>query len=850
MLKKHIVPIAVILFFVVLVFKDFIFKGLLPIPGDILIGAYFPWLDYKWGYPTGVPVKNPLPSDIISFLYPWRVLGIEIIKSGSLPFWDPTSLLGTPLMANFQAAILNPLNFLFFVFNYPFAWSIQVFLQPILIAFATFLFLKNLGLKTASSLFGSLTFAFSGFSIIWMEYNTIGFTLVFVPLVLLIVDKIITQPKFTYAFWLGLLLCLQIFAGYPQISIYTIFFATIYFIYKILSNQDNLFWRANKPTNIGHELSKQLSAGYLAVLLRSSSFFKITVYISGVISSLLLSAVQIIPSLELLKFSIRSVDSTALAGGIQFLPIRHLITLFIPDFFGNPGTGNYWSLGSYDNFVLFIPIIALCFAVWPFLSKSAFHRQNLIFVIFLLITLLIATNNILSALVVKYDIVGLKSAVAARVLFMFDFSLAVLSAVGLNNLLLGQKVTLFYKIVLVAFYLGITLGLVYTFVHLKYSLPQGISEISQKVPQQNRQILEIVQSISEDVRIGKVNTLVALKNTVIPFLTIVFVMAIVSLSSLKQVVVFLVFAVLVFNITKATDKYLTFFPPKLLYPDTGVEADLKNNLGVHRFDREKSELFPSNTWVPYGLKAASGQNALLLMSTAKYLNIVNGTNLSSFSRYVDVTNVESPLYDTLDIKYLAVLNRHETKSVPDRIGRPFRRFLVPKFKEYKNFGTVRIMENSANLGLAWFSKNSQCINDETKASIILGASEYNPRNLVILKCQGNQQFFDRVVGAVRVELDAPNYTKLQVQTPLTNYLTFSKAQYPGWQAFVDEKRVPLNAANLALTAVLIPEGRHTVELKYHPDSFYTGLKISVMTLLGWVIYLVLAKLGRSIIKFR
>lgn len=39
-------------------------KGLVPFPGDLLVGAYYPWLEYKWGYEVGVPIKNQLISDI------------------------------------------------------------------------------------------------------------------------------------------------------------------------------------------------------------------------------------------------------------------------------------------------------------------------------------------------------------------------------------------------------------------------------------------------------------------------------------------------------------------------------------------------------------------------------------------------------------------------------------------------------------------------------------------------------------------------------------------------------------------------------------------------------------------
>lgn len=53
-------PIILIVLLVFAFFWKFFVKGLIPIPADITVGMYFPWLDYKWGYVVGVPVKNSL----------------------------------------------------------------------------------------------------------------------------------------------------------------------------------------------------------------------------------------------------------------------------------------------------------------------------------------------------------------------------------------------------------------------------------------------------------------------------------------------------------------------------------------------------------------------------------------------------------------------------------------------------------------------------------------------------------------------------------------------------------------------------------------------------------------------
>ncbi|MCX6724854.1 MAG: hypothetical protein NTV20_02015 [Candidatus Shapirobacteria bacterium] len=62
-------PIFAILFLVFIFFWKFFLKGLIPTPADITVGVYFSWLDYHWGFSTGVLVKNHLTAFRYSFAF-------------------------------------------------------------------------------------------------------------------------------------------------------------------------------------------------------------------------------------------------------------------------------------------------------------------------------------------------------------------------------------------------------------------------------------------------------------------------------------------------------------------------------------------------------------------------------------------------------------------------------------------------------------------------------------------------------------------------------------------------------------------------------------------------------------
>lgn len=805
-MKKILLALLIPLFFTLIIFSRFFLKRELPIPTDILAGAYYPWFDYNFGFSTHVPVKNPLPSDVVSIIYPWRALGIEIIKAGHVPLWDETILSGVPLLANFQSALLNPLNILFFIFPNQIAWSLEVLIQPLLVFIAMFLFLKKIKLSTLAGITASLLYSFSGFVLVWLEYNSLIYTLIFVPLIFLLIQSILEKPQLKLALILGILICLQIFSGYPLSTIYTLLFGMIYF-----------FWEYWQKYPINFKL-------------------KLIFLILGVATGLGLAAIQLLPGQELTSLSIRNFDQSAIAGNIKYLSPAQSLTFFVPDLFGNPATGNFWAEGSFDNLAFFLPTAGVALLLISIASGNSWKKDRRIYLVFIILGLILATKNLISQEVSQLSVLGLNSAVNTRVLFMVCFSGAILAGLLFDDLR-ELKLKMIVKLVPLSLYLAILLGFWATYLKVN-NLSIQAEYLYSTVPKSDKLAFAAVESIRADLITDLTGFLVSFKNMILPFIIVI--LTTLSLNVKSKKILFVVLTMLIFISTKISfDKYLSFTKPELFYPNIPAINHLIETGGKSRFVAEKAELLPQNSWTPYSLSSPNGQNNLAPLNMARYLSLVNTGQLNDglLTRYNQISNLGSPLINTLNVEKIVMLNHKPIESIPDKNGQPFAWLIKPQWKETGNFDTVRIYQNQANLGPAWFSKNITCETDLQKTAQILTDKNYLPQENIVISCaHGHLQNLS--LGSASLTKQQPNFWEFKLTTPVENYLIISLTHYPGWQALLDGEKVDIKPANLTLMGVLIPKGDHTLELLYQPDSFRNGLIITTLTMMAWVLIFV------------
>lgn len=769
--NRNILACLLLIFLSLVFFWKYFFRGLVPIPADTIVGIYYPWRDHVWNnLVAGVPFKNGLLSDVVSIIYPWRVYGIELLKKGIWPLWIPHALAGTPLLANFQSGLFYPANILFFLLTQVDAWSVYIILQPVLSSIFCFLFLRNLKLSISSSLFGSFIFAFSGFSLVWLEYGVVGHAGLWLPLILLAIDKIVGKPSFSWTAVGALAIGFSILAGYPQISFFVLSISLFYALYK------------------GRFLKKRKRL--LVVFL----FF---------VLGLGLSSVQLLPGYELWQLSIRGTDPTAGAFDFGLNPVKNLILAVAPDFYGNPSTGNFWGWGAYNESVSYVGIAGLFLAFIGFFGFKGKKILNF-FKAVLVLSLFLVFKNPISTFVFSKKLPLLANSSAGRFFFLTSFSLAILAAFGAEYLLSEKKPK--KSLCYLAFVFVPFLVLV-----LFVFLAPGFW------PDKNL----------------LANLVVARRNLILPtglFLAgvvLIVVLYLKSFSKFKKVVLILLFFLLVFDLFRFGFKYNSFSKKDYLYPETNLTDFLKNQ-GLYRF----TGLIPQSMFIPYNLASPEGYDPLMASRYNQFANQINEEKFSrifSGSRWVIVNRHESPLLSLLGTKYLLSF-----KPDPKSDWEPaYYKYEEKEYKLVFQYGYSQVYERKSALPRAFIVHDFRVLPDEEILATLMD-EVFDPRKTLLLEEEPSVKPEEKLgEEEAEIDENTYFENQVLVKTNLASdgFLFLSDNFYPGWKVYVDGEKTKIYRANYTFRAVFVSKGEHEVKFLFQPQSFKIGARVSFFTFL-------------------
>ncbi len=309
--------------------------------------------------------------DITLQFKPWKFFinyFLSNIKNSSyyldfLPLWNHYNHCGAPFMANIQSQVFYPFSIIFIIVkDFACAYKIFIITHFFLSMLFMFLLLRTKKLSLISSILGSIIWSFNGFMVSRVEFLSVLATIIWLPFVFLLFHLAVKNFKYKKIIFLSLAIAIQFLAGHTQMWFYSGIFLLFYSLFKSYEEK---------------------------------SFLPIKIYSVSILFSLIIAAIQFLPTLEFIynttrsgeeiksfsQFGMKYKDTTILGS----LNIKDFLNFFYPyfwqfDFKKYPALTNYWLYTFYIGFVAML-LSALGIITNKNLKEKIFYLTTFIFVL-------------------------------------------------------------------------------------------------------------------------------------------------------------------------------------------------------------------------------------------------------------------------------------------------------------------------------------------------------------------------------------------------------------------------------------------------------------------------------------
>ena len=721
----------------------------------------------------------------------------EILQTGNFPYWNPYINGGMPHLSALTSTMFLPSYLVMYLLKIPIQ---QVFLYSCAIAiiflgFFMYLFIRSLGLSKLTAFLAGVFFCLSGsfFSYINPGHDVMMLALVFVPIAFYFVTKGFKKDKAIYYILAGCMLGLQPLTMMFQITFYTSVCLTAYFLF--------LFF------------SEKMKFKHLFYFLLTGIFV------------VLISAVQLVQSLEYLKYSFRTGVNYEFFSTWSFHPLETIVYLY-PKFFGFLES-TYWGHSQFWLHSDYLGILPLIFAFGGifFVNKN---KTLWFFLIMGVCVMVLAFGGFtpLHKLLFKIPIVnGFRN--SSRWLGLFSFSLIVVASFGLQYIInyCHQKVTMeqaakmkkFLLSLLVA--VGVAFLIFVVFASNRDAMAANIKSLKQFSgrfqPQHQDYVSQILYlMIKEDMLLLWVHLLIG-------------------------------FAIIYMTVKGWFGRGLFLFAAIIfVIMDSGILFMQEHvyDIGENQFKVQCVKTEPAGKDDPRRFeisKALKDDISLFRVMPVGDLNNKNwftADHLQSLGGYHNAPLANFTAMNELrmfsDIRFLSLFN--------------VKYFIAGEMINHPNLklvhdGGVKIYQNTANLPRAFLSSKVVKVVDSEIAkkfqepgfvptgTIFLSEDMIKP--LDNIKYIGNE---------VKISDFQPNRIMLETESKGNSMLFLSEVYYPKWKAYVDGEETKIYQAFGLFRSVYLPKGKHKIEFIWDSKTFYLGALTSLATLVFVFIFIILS----------
>ncbi len=156
--------------------------------------------------------------------------------------------------------------------------------------------------------------------------------------------------------------------------------------------------------------------------------------------------------------------------------------------------------------------------------------------------------------------------------------------------------------------------------------------------------------------------------------------------------------------------------------------------------------------------------------------------------------------------------------------------------------SMRLGVAATYLPRAYMVYRAKIVRDENEERTFMASPDFEPSRTVVLEKNSagpNGSDADRrseppdtaytSAWSASITSYDLNEMRMNVTSPKDGYLVLSEIYYPGWNAYVDGAKRTIHRADWNLRAIHLPGGSHRVEVRFEPESFRTGFRLTAST---------------------
>ncbi len=190
--------------------------------------------------------------------------------------------------------------------------------------------------------------------------------------------------------------------------------------------------------------------------------------------------------------------------------------------------------------------------------------------------------------------------------------------------------------------------------------------------------------------------------------------------------------------------------------------------------------------------------------------------------YYPVENVDSPVLDLMNVKYL--LTR------PDGAG-PL--WSNPRYRHAASLPGYELFENLPVMPRFFLVREIRTAASLAEARRLIGSGVIDFRRTAVTDAPIALPAANPVNGITRDEIKVSQYQpdslRLSIRTPAAAFLVLSENDYPGWEAWLDDAPVAIYRTDIAFRGVVVPAGEHVLRMEFHPVILRVSSAISFAT---------------------